>query len=378
MIHFNFTSDCYSCSACASVCSAGAIRFDDRLLPVVDPDKCVDCGRCEQVCVKLKEPAYRPALREDALGFVCRNTDEEERVSSSSGGVFILLAKEVLAQGGSVCGCIYDDAFLPSHILTSDPAMVRKMMGSKYVKSDMGDCIREMETVLKSGRPVLFSGVPCQSAAVKSCLGHYPGLSIVNIVCHGSIEREFWQSFLAQARTQGEIADITMRDKSRGWDNYGLRIRYKDGKEHVTFRNQDGFFLRCFTSGLFQRERCLKCGYKGSAIAGDLLLGDGWGMEQVCPEFCDAYGVSSVIALTQKGRSLLEAIEPRLLSRPIDVPQIVSRNGRIVSPAPDMAFRRRFQSKCRKDPVKIEQLCEEYARPSFPKRVINKLYAFFS
>ena len=377
MINFDFTKGCYSCSACANVCPEDAIRFDDKLLPAIDSAKCVNCGKCEKVCIKLNEAAYLPKLDEDAEGFVCKNIDQQERIDSSSGGVFILLAKKVLAQGGYVCGCVYDGDFQPKHIVTNEFTLVQKMMGSKYVKSDMGSCIREMDILLRKRTPVLFSGVPCQSAAVKKCLEKYPNLIIVNIVCHGSIERDFWKSYLDLERQRGDIMDVTMRDKSRGWDNYGLRIRFQDGTEHTTYRNQDGYFLRCFTSGLFQRERCLHCSYKGSAIVGDLLLGDGWGMDQVFPELCDSYGVSAVVALTETGKHSLAELQPYLISQHISVSQIVARNGRIVSPAPNIAFRNLFQKKCEKKPKEIKNICEKYANPTIICRIINKMYSNF-
>lgn len=375
MINFNFTKECYSCSACANVCPKDAISFDDKLFPKVDTSLCINCGRCEQVCIKLKETEYKPVLRRNAQGYVCKNIDDDERLASSSGGVFILLAKNMLSQGGYVCGCVYDDNFMPKHIVTNDFALVQKMMGSKYVKSDMNRCIREMEFLLKAGVPVLFTGVPCQTAAVKNCLEKYSDLVIVNIVCHGSIDRDFWKSYLDEERMQGEIIDVTMRDKSKGWDNYGLKITFKDGKEHITYKNQDGYFLRCFTSGLFQRERCIKCQYKGTAITGDLLLGDGWGMDKVFPNLCDAYGVSSVVILSDRGKTLMMEINNNLLCENIDVSKIVVRNRRIVSPAPNTAFRKIFQKKCRTKPVRIKEFCEEYANPSFAKKIINKIYS---
>ena len=46
--------DCCGCSACAARCPKKAIemRPDDMgfLYPVIDEQKCIDCGLCEKVC----------------------------------------------------------------------------------------------------------------------------------------------------------------------------------------------------------------------------------------------------------------------------------------------------------------------------------------
>ena len=374
MINFDFKNECYSCSACSYICPKDAIKFNEKLLPYVDLKRCINCGLCEQTCIKMSEIEYHQELCKDAVGFICKNLNDNERRMSSSGGLFILLAKQTLKNGGYVCGCVYDDDFLPKHILTNEFIQVQKMMGSKYVKSDMLTCIREIEDICRSGKPVLFTGVPCQCAAVKKCLGKYKELTIVNIVCHGSIDREFWNNYLDTERKYGEIAGVTMRDKSKGWENYGLRINYLNGLQRTTFRNDDGYFLRCFTEGLFQRERCLHCNIKGTSIVGDLLLGDGWGMEELFPEFCDTLGVSSVIALTQKGIDMVKEIQDSILCKPINVSQIIEKNRRIVSPANDTPYRKIFQRRCSRNPQKINQICFEYAKPSVLKRIVNKMY----
>ncbi len=44
--------DCRGCLAhrCAAACPCGAISFDDRQKAHIDPDKCVECGKCASVC----------------------------------------------------------------------------------------------------------------------------------------------------------------------------------------------------------------------------------------------------------------------------------------------------------------------------------------
>ena len=85
-----------------------------------------------------------------------------------------------------------------------------------------------------------------------------------------------------------------------------MKFQFKNGTEHITFRKNDGYFLKCFTDGLFERNRCLNCEYKGQNIMSDLLIGDAWGIEKVFPEFTDSLGCSAVLVLTEKGKKIFK------------------------------------------------------------------------
>lgn len=289
MINFDFKEKCYSCSACAEACPTKAISFDENIHPEIDLQKCINCNRCEKVCIELNKPEDIEELN-CIEGYIVKNKNNEIRKVSSSGGVFFQIAQKVLEMDGYVCGCIYDDKFMPKHIVSNEIEICKKMMGSKYVKSDLNDCIVQIKQIVEKGKIVLFSGVPCQVAAVKKCVKSDKLITLA-VVCHGSIERKIWKKYLAEEERMSEssIIKVSMRDKTKGCLNYGLKFQFKNGTEHITFRKNDGYFLKCFTDGLFERNRCLSCEYKGQNIMSDLLIGDAWGMEKVCPEFTDSY-----------------------------------------------------------------------------------------
>ena len=82
--------ECCGCSACANVCHKHAIHMEQDekgyLYPVIEKELCVECGLCEKVC-PLKENKRENGFEKKAYGV--KNINQEERMKSSSGSVFI-------------------------------------------------------------------------------------------------------------------------------------------------------------------------------------------------------------------------------------------------------------------------------------------------
>lgn len=370
MINFDFKTKCYSCGACQTVCDKKAITMSENCLPIVGTS-CVNCGLCERVCPYLNEEKYDKYIVGN--GFVARNKNVEMRKRSSSGGIFKLLADEAVRRGWGVCGCVYDVDMMPKHIVSKNDADIQRMMGSKYVKSDMSGALLQMKNILKSGEGILFSGTPCQIAAVRNLFLDELNILCVGVVCHGSIERDIWQAYLREEQKLGSIKNVTMRDKSNGWLNYGLKFVFEDGSEHITYRNTDGYFLRAFTDGLLERERCLNCEYKGDRIKADILLGDAWGMEKECAEFADQWGLSGVICMTDKGNDFFESVKSDMDYISVDLESLIAKNQRIISPAKEDKRYKKFRKQFESNPEKIQELCEHYEKQTVINRVKAKL-----
>lgn len=100
--------------------------------------------------------------------FAAKHSSEEIRKQSSSGGAFYALAQTIISQGGVVYGCAFDESHKSQHIRCETMDEVIRCMGSKYSQSDLGDSLEKAKEDINAGRNVLFTGTPCQVAAVRT------------------------------------------------------------------------------------------------------------------------------------------------------------------------------------------------------------------
>ena len=109
MIEIKDKKDCCGCGACMQRCPKNCISLQEDsegfLYAKADASHCINCGLCEKVC-PLMNPKEKIQPKE-VLAVKSRN--EAERLKSSSGGVFIALAREVIDKGGVVFGAVFDE-----------------------------------------------------------------------------------------------------------------------------------------------------------------------------------------------------------------------------------------------------------------------------
>ena len=72
------------------------------------------------------------------------------------------------------------------HIMIHSLNELYRLQKSKYVQSSTDKAYKELQTLLKNGEEVLFSGTPCQVEAAKSIANRTGGrLYTIDIICHG-------------------------------------------------------------------------------------------------------------------------------------------------------------------------------------------------
>ena len=133
---YNVKSDCCGCSACHDACPKKAIIMvedsEGFRYPVINETKCINCNLCERIC-PTKNIKQNHSLLESYAAY---NLDEQIRLESSSGGIFTLLAYEVLNNNGVVYGAAFDQSFEVRHIRVDNVNDLPKLRGSKYAQSN--------------------------------------------------------------------------------------------------------------------------------------------------------------------------------------------------------------------------------------------------
>ena len=122
MIHINEKRDCCGCGACASACPKGCISMKEDvegfLYPYIVIEDCIACGLCERVCPVLNQNDIEDTAIPDAYAAYAKKNSIREK--SSSGGLFSLIAENVLQSGGVVFGAAFDLDFSVKHIVVDN------------------------------------------------------------------------------------------------------------------------------------------------------------------------------------------------------------------------------------------------------------------
>lgn len=308
---FEKQSDCCGCSACASICPKKAVDMtaDEKgfLYPSVDSRKCVECGLCKTVC-PVQTDFYTEKYTQKT--YAVKNADDNERLSCASGGVFIELAKKVINKGGAVYGVAFDKDFKVRHIRVSSAEELEQLKSSKYVQSNINGMYRLVRQDLKSGIQVLFSGTGCQVQGLKKYLGKpYPNLLCVDLICHGAPSQKVFDDYLLkmEKKYKSKVVSVRFRNKATKNHKENMLITFENGRGYNSPSAVDSYYS-FFSDDFMLRESCYKCVFSSKKRAGDITIGDFWGINKVCPEFFDKNGVSLVITNTPKGEQFFSEV----------------------------------------------------------------------
>lgn len=385
-------TQCTGCGACANICTRQAIQMqaDENgfLYPAISQKLCINCGLCRRVCPINESELCDKKIGQPLQVLAGYSLFEEERAQSSSGGVFSILAKKIIEEGGIVCGVELDETFKAKHSCASSLEEVKKFRGSKYVQSEIGDIFKQIKVYLENQKAVLFTGTPCQVAGLRNFLRKdYEQLVCVDCVCFGVPSPLVFQQYLEALKLKkGKlIRSINFRSKVNGWTGkkFSFEVEYSDGihESEIITKNP---YHRTFFGGLNARKCCHSCRFKSPVKPGDLTLADFWGVEKILPKMDDGKGTSLIFVNTDKGIDLLEDVKKQMIYQKIDFRSAIEYNQAAILSLPENPKKEKFFEEIRKDFTgeKTLRIMKKYTEKSFFIRVLQfvkrKMYTFLS
>lgn len=333
MLNITEKEECCGCSACVQICPQECISLKEDQegfwYPRVAKQSCTECGLCEKTCPILNLPEQRTGKPDAYAAF---SPEDSIRIKSSSGGLFTLLAEDILQKGGVVFGAAFDQDWSVHHIKVETIEQLDKLRGSKYLQSRPEDTYREAEKLLREDRLVLYTGTGCQIAGLKAFLSHRKhhfgkdlmdnnNLYTVDVLCHGVPSPKVWKKYISSHISDfGEpIRQTFFRKKEPGWKRYSVSL-CSDSKQYVQAFQEDAY-MQMFLKNICLRPSCHNCHFKDLNRTSDITLGDFWGIEKVAPEMDDDKGTSIVLIQSNKGRQLFQNVMKRLKVKKVDAEQ---------------------------------------------------------
>ncbi|MBQ8541060.1 MAG: Coenzyme F420 hydrogenase/dehydrogenase, beta subunit C-terminal domain [Clostridia bacterium] len=319
MVLFDNKANCCGCGACAAICPKGAIMLKEDeygfRYPAINSEKCVECSACKRVCPL--ENGCEKAEPESA--YVATNKNVSRQMKSASGGVFSAIAEKLLNDGWTVWGAAYDfdaEGFVcvKHESITATDELVR-LQGSKYVQSNTDQVFKAIKDELKSGKRVLFSGTPCQVAAVKKFTGTLgENLVTIDVICHGVPSVKMLKDYFEMLgrKYNGVVKSFSFRDKTKGWGMTATAKIERAGKvKNVIIPSSNSSYFSSFLKSETYRESCYSCAFATKERVGDLTIGDYWGIQEAHPnitqkaEFSEERGISCILVNTEKGQAIM-------------------------------------------------------------------------
>lgn len=361
MIYLNSSKkeQCTGCTACANICPVKAITMKEDKegfkYPEIDEIKCIKCGLCEKLCFNVNTKSDNSIIETYGV----KHKNEEERMSSRSGGIFVSLSDYILNLNGSVYGAVLNEDFTVTHERAENKVERNRFKGSKYVQSDMKDIIQKIKKDLEKGKKVLFSGTACQVSAVKQSVNqkYQENLFTCDLICHGVPSPKVFNDYLnyIEEKENKKIKKFNFRDKKFGWSSHLETFIFEDGTE---ISNE--YFKNLFYRHNILRPSCYNCKFANTHRPADITIADFWGVEDILPKFSDEKGVSLVIINNEKGRQWFKDVTNDLEFIECDTKKCIDATYTLNKPTPISKNRKEFWDDYYNND--FEYIIEKYAK----------------
>lgn len=387
---------CVGCMACVENCPRKCIDAKKDELgftyPNIDIKSCISCGVCKLVCPVLNKCGYV----KQSLCFAAIHKQDEIWKESSSGGAFSAICsayKEIVNDDIYVFGASYkSEKICVEHMASKNQwDTFRK---SKYVQSDMSHVYKEISNLLEEGKKVIFSGTPCQNAAIYNYLKmkkiDFENVLLIDLICHGvGSPKTFQDSIISIIKRKGQkinnIVNCSHRNKKKyliNIDSYHTTIESKIGKDIMIKSNED-FHTNLFAQKLNCRDSCENCEFAYKERLSDITIADFKNIYKVFPTLKTTKNASTIVLHTEKSMRVFEYVKKYMDTYPCKEEDIISNNPLYAKPlsCQNSEKRKAFRNEYINEDDK-KAVCEKYcnkinfidkAKSLFPEKLKQKV-----
>lgn len=325
---------CTGCGTCASICPTKCITMEPDeegfCYPRVSEKDCIHCGECMRVCAVCGTEKRHPIS-----GYAATYRNEAVGKHSASGGMFPMLARYWLEQGGYVCAAKMLPNHEVQHVVTNRDQDLQSLQGSKYVQSFVYRCYEDMDRLLKDGKKVLFFGTPCQTAGVRLLFRRYDRqLCTVDLVCHGVPSPQFFREYISRVYESGQklTEPVRFREKTKSETSVYRLILRRGNRTQRVYAEDDAYYT-AFIEQKSLRECCYQCEFASDRRGSDITIGD-CASKRRYSQFGYGSPISTVLVCTEAGKALWEKASVNAQVVPLDVEAEIRLNNQLHSPSP--------------------------------------------
>ena len=381
MIELTRKEDCTGCGACIDVWSHKALRMEvdneGFWYPKVDASACTNCGLCNHVCPIINNESGKQGNFERPKTYAAYAKDHETHFVSTTGGLYSILAEEMLSRGGYIGGAVWTEDFQAKSIVSNNPEDLKRLRGSKYFQSDATDLFATVKGLLRKGEKVLVCGTPCQIAGLKNFVGkkYDENLILVDFICHCINSPEVFRKYKESLERKYGSKMVVYHPKNKeygGWHNFAFKAVFENGAVYAANGIDDDFTYCFIGKHIAARPACYECQFKGFPRYADITIADFWGIENVDKEMDCEIGTSLVWLNNEKGEQFYESVRGRIEDKEESLEDALNGNqSALFSPVRPTYSRKLFYFALEK--IDFHTLVSIMRRKSLGKRIYNKI-----
>lgn len=303
---------CTGCGACSAACPVDAITItensDGFIEPIVDGNRCVNCGACQRVCYKYQTISDLPQL-DGVECLAVHSTNSDTHQSTTSGGFAYELSRWGIENGYKIMGVKYDyHTNRACSVIVDNIVDLEQLKGSKYIQSYTNKAFNNIIASAKQNTHERFIciGTPCQIFGMRrliNTMGLHNDFILVDLFCHGVPSYLLWDAYIKDKRqTLGQFKDVNFRYKGNGWHQYSIKI-IGENRTYCNYAYCDTFY-RYFFDNIALNRSCYTCSFRKGSVASDIRIGDFLGASYEHRED----GISAVVGMTQKGTDIIKKL----------------------------------------------------------------------